>query len=97
MWPRPADHLFSSWAFSLSLHSLWTLPPAVAQHGGLAFLLAYAAAVALVGAPLLLLEVHVLLSRRGCIVMSTCRWQLANTQASQPVFSSATSSPYWPA
>ena len=57
VWPRPADHLFSSWAFSLSLHSLWTLPPAVAQHGGLAFLLAYAAAVALVGAPLLLLEV----------------------------------------
>ena len=57
MWPRPADHLFSCWAFSLSLHSLWTLPPAVAHHGGLAFLLAYAAAVALVGAPLLLLEV----------------------------------------
>jgi len=59
VWPRPADHLFSSWAFSLSLHSLWTLPPAVAQHGGLAFLLAYAAAVALVGAPLLLLEVAI--------------------------------------
>ena len=59
MWPRPADHLFSCWAFSLSLHSLWTLPPAVAQHGGLAFLLAYAAAVALIGAPLLLLEVGI--------------------------------------
>ena len=55
-WPRGSDHLFSCWSFSLSLHSLWTLPMVAVTHGGLAFLTAYTLLVALLGAPLLLLE-----------------------------------------
>ena len=56
VWPRGSDHLFSCWAFTLSLHSLWTLPMMVVQHGGLAFLLIYTTLVMVLGAPLLLLE-----------------------------------------
>ena len=55
-WPRGSDHLFTCWAFTISLHSLWTLPMVIVQQGGLAFLLIYAILVALLGAPLLLLE-----------------------------------------
>merc|ERR1712223_529693 len=56
LWPRGSDHLFTCWAFTLSLHSLWTLPMVIVQQGGLAFLLIYSILVALLGAPLLLLE-----------------------------------------
>ena len=55
-WPRGSDHLFTCWAFTISLHSLWTLPMVIVRQGGLAFLLIYAILVALLGAPLLLLE-----------------------------------------
>ena len=56
LWPRGSDHLFTCWAFTTSLHSLWTLPMVIVQQGGLAFLLIYSILVALLGAPLLLLE-----------------------------------------
>ena len=53
LWPRGSDHLFTCWAFTTSLHSLWTLPMVIVQQGGLAFLLIYSILVALLGAPLL--------------------------------------------
>merc|ERR1711892_1100809 len=55
-WPSGCEFLSSTWAFSLSLHSLWSLPISVLQHGGVAYLLMYAVTLAMLGAPLLLLE-----------------------------------------
>ena len=55
-WPGPLDFLASSWAFSLSLHSLWSLPVAVIRHGGLVFLLVYILLSLVLGGPLLVLE-----------------------------------------
>ena len=55
-WPRGADSLASSWAFTLSLHSLLYLPQAVIRHGGVVFLLMYLSLVIMLGLPLLLLE-----------------------------------------
>jgi len=55
-WPGESDFLASTWAFSLSLHSLWSLPLVVIQHGGLVFLLIYMLLLGILGAPLLLLE-----------------------------------------
>jgi len=55
-WPRGSDFLASTWAFTLSLHSLWSLPIVIIQHGGLVFLLIYMLLLAILGAPLLLLE-----------------------------------------
>ena len=46
----------STSAFTLSLHSLWSLPISVLQHGGITFLLMYTVILATLGAPLLLLE-----------------------------------------
>ena len=43
--------------FSISLNSLWMLPLSVNKHGGLSFVLVYTFLVALLGAPLLLLEI----------------------------------------
>ena len=40
----------------IGLHSLWSLPVAVVHNGGVVFLLVYFIMLALVGAPLLLLE-----------------------------------------
>ena len=56
-WPRGADSLASTWAFTLSLHSLLYLPQAVIRHGGVAFLLMYLSLVIILGLPLLILEV----------------------------------------
>lgn len=61
MWPRGAEFLAASWAFTLSLHSLWVLPITILQHtsesrGALPFLLAYTLLLLLLGLPLLLLE-----------------------------------------
>lgn len=56
VWPGSTDPLAASWAFTLSLHSLWSLPITVLQQGGLAFLLAYILTLAILGAPLLLTE-----------------------------------------
>jgi len=55
-WPRGADSLASSWAFTLSLHSLLYLPQAVIRHGGVVFLLMYLSLVVILGLPLLILE-----------------------------------------
>jgi len=55
-WPRGSDFLASTWAFTLSLHSLWSLPIVIIQHGGLVFLLIYMLLLVILGAPLLLLE-----------------------------------------
>ena len=55
-WPHGWDFLAASWGFSLSLHSLWSLPIAVLQHGGSAFLIMYFVLLVGLGAPLLLLE-----------------------------------------
>jgi len=56
-WPGSLDFLASSWAFSLSLHSLWSLPLAVIQNGGLVFILVYIFLSLILGGPLLMLEV----------------------------------------
>jgi len=55
-WPRGSDFLGSTCAFTLSLHSLWSLPISVLQHGGVTYLLMYTVILATLGAPLLLLE-----------------------------------------
>ena len=55
-WPRGADSLASSWAFTLSLHSLLYLPQAVIRHGGVVFLMMYLGLVIILGLPVLLLE-----------------------------------------
>lgn len=55
-WPRGADSLASSWAFTLSTHSLLYLPQAVIRHGGVVFLMMYLSLVIILGLPLLLLE-----------------------------------------
>jgi len=55
-WPRGSDFLGSTCAFTLSLHSLWSLPISVLQHGGVSFLMMYTVILATLGAPLLLLE-----------------------------------------
>lgn len=55
-WPRGSDFLGSTCAFTLSLHSLWSLPVLVVQHGGVTFLLIYIVSVVILGAPLLILE-----------------------------------------
>ena len=55
-WPRGADSLASTWAFTLSLHSLLYLPEAVARQGGVVFLLMYLGLVIILGLPLLILE-----------------------------------------
>lgn len=56
-WPGSLDFLASSWSFTLSLHSVWSLPIAVIQHGGIVFVLVYILLTAVLGAPLLLLEI----------------------------------------
>jgi len=56
-WPGSLDFLASSWSFTLSLHSIWSLPIAVIQHGGIVFVLVYILLTAVLGAPLLLLEI----------------------------------------
>ena len=55
-WPRGSDFLGSTWAFTLSLHSLWSLPISVLQYGGATYLLLYTLVLIILGAPLLLLE-----------------------------------------
>ena len=55
-WPRGADSLASTWAFTLSLHTLLHLPEAVIRHGGVVFLLMYLGLLVILGLPLLLLE-----------------------------------------
>ena len=55
-WRNSSDFLASTFAFTLSLHSLLSLPLLVLQHGGLAFLLLYGLLLVTVGCPLLLLE-----------------------------------------
>ena len=55
-WPRGADSLASTWAFTLSLHTLLYLPEAVIRHGGVVFLLMYLGLLVILGLPLLLLE-----------------------------------------
>ena len=55
-WPRGADSLASTWAFTLSLHTLLYLPEAVIKHGGVVFLLMYLGLVIILGLPLLILE-----------------------------------------
>ena len=55
-WPRGADSLASTWAFTLSLHTLLYLPEAVIRHGGVVFLLMYLGLVIILGLPLLILE-----------------------------------------
>ena len=56
-WPGSLDFLAASWSFTLSLHSMWSLPIAVIQQGGIVFVLAYILLTAVLGAPLLLLEI----------------------------------------
>merc|ERR1711892_43747 len=56
-WVHGWDFLSATWGFSLSLHSLWSLPIAVLQHGGIAFVIMYLVLLCVLGAPLLLLEV----------------------------------------
>ena len=55
-WPRGADSLAATWAFTLSLHTLLYLPEAVLRHGGVVFLLMYLGLLVVLGLPLLLLE-----------------------------------------
>jgi len=65
-WTTAAESIASSWAFSLSLHSLWTLPIVILQHSGdiggeegqgcLPFLLAYILLLLLLGLPIIILE-----------------------------------------
>ena len=56
VWPSRYEYLSSVWSFTLSLHSVWSLPLSVVQYGGGAYLLVYITVLAIVGAPLLLLE-----------------------------------------
>ena len=56
-WPGSLDFLAASWSFTLSLHSVWSLPIAVVQHGGIVFVLVYILLTAVLGAPILLLEI----------------------------------------
>ena len=55
-WKNSLDFLASTFAFTLSSHSLLSLPVVVLNHGGLAFLLLYAALLVIIGFPLILLE-----------------------------------------
>jgi len=55
-WSHSPDFLASVLAFSLSLHSIWSLPISILQHGGLTFLLMYFCMLVLLGGPVLLLE-----------------------------------------
>lgn len=55
-WSMGSEFLFSSWSFSLSLYSIWSLPISVARNGGLVFLLIYGLLALLVAGPVLLLE-----------------------------------------
>jgi len=65
-WTTGAESIASSWAFALSLHSLWTLPIVILQHSGdiggeegqgcLPFLLAYILLLLLLGLPIIILE-----------------------------------------
>ena len=55
-WPGPLDFLASSWVFTISLHSLWSLPVAVIRHGGIVFVLVYILLSIILGGPLLILE-----------------------------------------
>ena len=56
VWPSKYEYLSSTWSFTLSLHSVWSLPLSVLQYGGAAYLTVYITVLAIVGAPLLLLE-----------------------------------------
>lgn len=56
-WPGSLDFLASSWAFTISLHSLWSVPVAVIQHGGIVFILVYIFLSLVLGGPLLVLEI----------------------------------------
>jgi len=56
-WPRGADFLASTWAFTLSFHSLLYLPVSIIQNGGLVFLLMYTLMLVVVGTPILMVEV----------------------------------------
>ena len=55
-WANSSDFLASTFAFTLSFHSLLSLPLIVLRHGGLAFLLLYGLLLVTIGCPLLLLE-----------------------------------------
>ena len=55
-WPRGADSLAATWAFTLSLHSLLYLPVAILQHGGLVFLSMYILVLVVLGTPILMVE-----------------------------------------
>jgi len=55
-WPHSPDFLASVLAFSLSLHSIWSLPISILQNGGLTFLLMYFSMLIVVGGPVLVLE-----------------------------------------
>jgi len=55
-WTNGFEFSFACLGFSLNLHSLWLLPLAVMQNGGLAFVVMYLVMVALCGAPILLME-----------------------------------------
>ena len=56
-WPRGADFLAATWAFTLSLHSLLYLPVSILHHGGLVFLLMYTFLLVVMGTPILTVEV----------------------------------------
>ena len=55
-WPSGYDYFGATFSFTISLHSLWSVPVCVIHHGGGAFLLLYLVSVALLGGPLLLLS-----------------------------------------
>ena len=55
-WPRGADSLAATWAFTLSLHSVLYLPVAILHHGGLVFLLMYIFMLVVLGTPILMVE-----------------------------------------
>jgi len=56
-WPHSPDFLAATLAFTLSLHSVWSLPISILQNGGLSFLLMYFVMLVLLGGPVLLLEI----------------------------------------
>ena len=55
-WPNSSAFLAASFSFSLSYHSLLSLPLAATRNGGVAFLLLHSALLAVLGWPLLTLE-----------------------------------------
>ena len=55
-WMNSSDFLASTFAFTLSYHSLLSLPMMVLRYGGLSFLLLYTLMLIILACPLLLLE-----------------------------------------